>query len=83
MHASRLVFLLGVLAFASPAAGQLDCEDVDHDCSPDRLTRVGIRRAGAAFLRCDRLGITPCDLTEALAGITSLECRDAVECQMN
>jgi hypothetical protein len=44
---------------------------------------VGIRPAGAAFLRCDRLGITPCDLTEALAGITSLECRDAVECQMN
>ena len=83
MHASRLVFLLGVLALASPAGAQLDCEDVDHDCAPDRYVRAAIRKAGAAFIRCDRLGITPCDLTEALAGITSLECRDAVECQMN
>jgi arylsulfatase A-like enzyme len=83
MHASRLVFLLvSAVAFAAPAGAQLDCEDVDHDCAPDRFTRRGIRKAGAAFLRCDRLGITPCDLTEALEDISSPECRFAVECQM-
>jgi arylsulfatase A-like enzyme len=82
MRAWRLVLLLGALAIAPPALAQLDCEDVDHDCSPDRFVRTAIRRAGAAFVRCDRLGITPCDLTEALADVTSPECRVADECQM-
>lgn len=82
MHLSRLVFFLCVLALVSPARAQLDCEDVDHDCDPDRLTRQAMRKAGAALIRCDRLGITPCDLTDALANITSPECRAAVECQM-
>lgn len=77
-----VLFLLSTTVLAPPAGAQVDCEDVDHDCLADPATIAGLRRGGAALHRCMRQGIDPCDLTSALSGVTSLECRAAVECQL-
>jgi arylsulfatase A-like enzyme len=87
MHISRtarLAFLLLALWFigASPAAAQLDCEDVDHDCTADGSVASAINKGGSQLVKCARNGTDPCDLTLALARVTSPECRAAIECQL-
>jgi N-acetylglucosamine-6-sulfatase len=79
---TRVLVLLCTLPLAAPAWAQLDCDDVDHDCTADAETIRGLRRGGSALLRCMRDGTDPCDLTTALSVVTDPECRAAVECQL-
>jgi arylsulfatase A-like enzyme len=82
--AAAVLAVLWALSTAPPASAQLaDCEDVDHDCPTDRYTATGIRRAASHLLSCVRHGISPCDLTDALAKVPDAECRSAIECQLN
>lgn len=77
-----LLTALGVRAPRLAGAQQLDCDDVDHDCTADRLTVRGIKKGGAKLIRCAKIGLDPCDLTEELSRVTSPDCRDAIECEL-
>jgi arylsulfatase A-like enzyme len=83
----RYSLIPALLLLLAPAASVLaqgvDCEDVDHDCPADADVRRAISRGGRDMIRCMRNGISPCDLTEALADITSPECHNALECELN
>ena len=79
---ARVLVLLCTMPLAVPAWAQLDCDDVDQDCTADAETIHGLRRGDSALLRCMRDGTDPCDLAPALAVVTDPECRATVECQL-
>jgi arylsulfatase A-like enzyme len=84
-HTAARIAVAVVLVVAIPSgirAQQLDCADIDHDCHADRDVASAIKRAGNQLVRCAKDGVDPCDLTEALARVTSPDCRLAIECEV-
>src|SRR5262245_33716953 len=80
--AGATLLLLG-MGFVRPAAcAPLDCTDIDHDCRAEKTVSKAIKKAGKALRKCAAAGITPCDVTKELSGISSATCRTAVECQL-
>jgi arylsulfatase A-like enzyme len=79
---AAFLLVLSTTTLVPPAGAQLDCEDVDHDCTADAETIRGLRRGGSALFHCMKQGTDPCDLTTALAVVSDPECRAAVECQL-
>ncbi len=79
--AALLVLLDGGAGSASRAT-PLDCTDIDHDCRAEKAVSKAVKKAGKALRKCAASGISPCDLTQELAGISSPTCRTAVECQL-
>ena len=77
---ARVALATVMAASVAVAVVHPDCADVDRACSGEPRLAVAVSRAARAQGRCLAQRAADCDLTPALRGIDTPECRFAVEC---